>query len=59
MDMKSQMVEDLPVGLTTKQWTLLLFAFLLGIASVFTLDKTILARDTTASSTVQAATHTP
>lgn len=46
-------------GLTAMQWTLLFFAFALGIASVFTLDKTVLAKGPGASNSVQAAVAAP
>lgn len=46
-------------GLSGKQWAMLFLAFVLGIACVFTLDKTVMARGAGGSNTVQAATASP
>ncbi|HBT76249.1 MAG TPA: hypothetical protein DEB39_04830 [Planctomycetaceae bacterium] len=59
MDTNSREVTKARSGLTAKQWTMLFFSFVLGLACVFTLDKTFLARDQASSNTVQAATAAP
>lgn len=51
--------ESHQTGLTAKQWTLLLFAFFLGIASVFTLSKTVFDKDHGSTNAVRAATASP
>ena len=45
-------------GLSTQQWMLLTFSFLLGIAAVFTVDKVFLSPSAT-SGTVHAAVASP
>ncbi len=41
----SEKTTNRKTGFTKKQYALLLIAFIMGIASVYTLDKTLLAKD--------------
>ncbi len=41
----SETTTNRKTGFTKKQYVLLLIAFIMGIASVYTLDKTLLAQD--------------
>ncbi|MGL6226652.1 MAG: hypothetical protein ACRC10_08495 [Thermoguttaceae bacterium] len=45
------------IGFTNRQLMLLFFAFIMGVASVFTVDKVLLGNRTETQNVVQAATQ--